>query len=121
MRRATPRRIFFCLATLLSGLFLLGNIHQTFKSFTVNVINQDKLAEDVTENKTVIKQSNESVDGRKQELSASFPSALPWYMERGVSRPVELKGPQERKHSLFPEEAPGEDRIASKQIIRFLE
>ena len=114
MRRATPRRIFFCLVTLISGLLLLGNIHQTFKSFTVNVINQDKLADDVTENKTVLKLSNESADVKKQVLPASFPSALPWYMERGVIRPVELEGPQERKHPLFPEDAPGEDRIASK-------
>ena len=68
----------------------------------------------------MIKQSNESNAVKNHELSAFFPSALPWYMERGVIRPVELKGPQERKHSLFPEEAPGEDRIASKQIIHFV-
>ena len=65
MRRATPRRIFFFLASLFSGLILLGNINQTFKSFTVNVINQDKLADDVTENKTVLKLSNESADVKK--------------------------------------------------------
>jgi hypothetical protein len=102
---------------LLSGLLLLGNIHQTFKSFTVNVINQHVLADYVTENKTETKQSNESVNVEKRELSALFPSALPWYMERGDIRPVEVEGPQERKLALFPEEAPGEDRIASKQII----
>jgi hypothetical protein len=33
-------------------------------------------------------------------------------MERGVVRPVE-----EKKHALFPEEAPGEDRIASKDYV----
>ena len=92
---------------------MIGNIHQTFKSFTVNLINQHEQANEVTENKTVIKQSNESNAVKNHELSASFPSALPWYMERGLVRPVE-----ERKHALFPEEAPGEDRIASKDNIQ---
>ena len=114
MRRATPRRIFFCLFSLLSGLLLLGNIHQTFKSFTVNVINQHEQADNVPENKTVITQSNVSANVKKQKLDMSFLSALPWYMERGVIRPIELEGPQERKHPLFPEDALGEDRIASK-------
>jgi hypothetical protein len=118
MRRATPRRIFFCLVTLISGLLLLGNIHQTFKSFTVNVINQHEQADDVQENKTVITQSNVSANVKKQKLSMSFLSALPWYMERGVIRPTELEGPQGMKHALFPEEAPGEDRIASKDNIQ---
>jgi hypothetical protein len=60
MRRTTPHRIFFSLGSLLNGLILVGNIHQTFKSFTENVISQHELADYATENKTVIKQSNES-------------------------------------------------------------
>ena len=56
--------------------------------YDVNLIDQDELTGDVTENKTVIKQHNERADVKKQELSASSPSALPWYMERGVMRPT---------------------------------
>ena len=72
MWRATPRRIFVCLASLLSGLLFLGNIHQTFKPFTVNVINQDQLAEDVTENKAVIKQRNETDNLENKIFSLHF-------------------------------------------------
>ena len=54
-----------------------------------------------------------NADMKKVGYSASFPAALPWYMERGVIRPVEG-----RRQALFPEEALGEDRIASKQVIQ---
>ena len=51
--------------------------------------------------------------------SVPVPSPLAWYMERGVIRPSQPEGPKrrgKRKLALFPEEAPGEDRIASKGV-----
>ena len=124
MWRASPRRILFCLGGFLSGLLLLGNIHQTFKSITVNVINQEELVKDAIKNKTVIKESSTEAKGKeeaKPELSSLVSPSLPWYMEGGLIRPghsESTSNEKERKLALFPDEAPGEDRIASKNLVR---
>ena len=60
MRRASPRRILFCIGILLCGLLWFGNVHQTFKAFNVNVINEPELAVDSTVNETGTKYTNES-------------------------------------------------------------
>ena len=60
MRRVSPPRIFFCLGSLLCGLLLLGDVHQTFKAFTVNVIYQYDVVFDITVNETATKHTKES-------------------------------------------------------------
>ena len=123
MWRASPRRILFCLGGFLSGLLLLGNIHQTFKSLTVNVINQAEWVKTAIKNKTVIKDSStERAKGQeaKPELPSSVSTSLPWYMEGGLIRPGQSEATsneKERKLALFPDEAPGEDRIASRNLV----
>ena len=119
MRRASPRRILFCLGGLVGGVYLLGNIHQTFKSVTVNVMSHYEIEAADSENKTVLAEITEikesaNSDESKPELSSSVVSALPWYMESGLVRPSQPQAGGKRKLSLFPDETSGEDRIASK-------
>ena len=103
----------------------MGNIHQTFKSLTVNIINQEELVKNTLKNNTVITYSSaESDKGDKEskpELTSSVSPSLPWYMEGGLMRPRHseaTRNKKERNLALFPDEAPGEDRIASKNLDR---
>ena len=87
------------------------------------MINQEELVNDAIKNKTVIKDSStESAKGKEEsrlELSSTVSPSLPWYMEGGLIRPgySEATNEKERKMALFPDEAPGEDRIASKNLV----
>ena len=123
MKRVSPRRIFFCLGSLLCGLLWFGNVHQTFKAFTVIETNEPELAVDSTENETgtkITKGSAKIVDEKRPGLSSPVAASLPWYMENGVIRPTQPEGPRKRKkrkQELFPDEAPGEDRIICKEHI----
>ena len=88
-------------------------------------MSQYEIVEADTENKTVltefieIKESANS-DESKPELSSSVVSALPWYMESGLVRPSQPQAGNKRKLLLFPDEAPGEDRIASKATVMII-
>ena len=103
---------------------MLGDVHQTFKAFTVNVIYQYDVVFDITVNETATKHTKESaknVDKKTTGLSSPVLASLPWFMENGVIRPTQPEGPRKRKkrkEELFPDEAPGEDRIISKEHIQ---
>ena len=115
MLRASPRRLVFLLAILLSGFLLLGNIQQTFRFQSLNIINH---YDTNIENKTVSDDSQDIMkdsDEENEEFPLSSPTTpLPWYMEKGVSRP---SSEDSEDLAIFPEDDPGEDRITSKEIL----
>ena len=86
----------------------------------MNVINEPELAENESGTK-IKKESARTADREMPGLSSPGPVSLPWYMENGVIRPTQAEGPRKRKkrkQELFPDEAPGEDRIASNEWKR---
>ena len=79
---------------------------------------------DAVKNKTLIKDSSTESAKVDKEKKPKLPSlvsiSLPWYMEGGLVMPkqsVTTRNEKERKLALFPDEAPGEDRIASRNLF----
>ena len=97
MLRATPRRILLYLIALFSGILLLGNIQQFFRSAgSEEGINQHQEDHNITETE----HANDTTED----------DAKPWYMKGGLLRPSQT-GTQQ---PLFPQDAPGQDRITSE-------
>ena len=74
MRRASPQRILFCLGGLFGGVYLLGNIHQTLKSVTVNVMSHYEIEEADTENKTALAEFTEIKESANDESKPEMSS-----------------------------------------------
>ena len=86
------------------------NIQQTLRDQSFNMIST--LEEDV-ENETVSRDFEDETKSDDEEGKVS-PTPLPWYMEKGVSRP---SSEDSEDLAIFPEDDPGEDRITSKEIL----
>ena len=104
MWRASPRRLFICIFSIISGVLLFLNIHQTFRSFPENLPNTDD-----TNN---LHETTRSVKTPSSDRPSRESSLLPWYMDKGVLRPE--PGKFSSNVNLFPEESPNNDRISGK-------
>ena len=105
MWRASPRRLFICILSIISGVLLFLNIHQTFRSFPENLSNTD-----YTNN---LHETTRSVKTPSSVRPSRESSLLPWYIDKGVLRPE--PGKFSSNVNLFPEESPNNDRISGKK------
>ena len=125
--KASPRPVFLGLVSFLSGILLLINIQQTYRTFHFNNLSLEKPSEQHSSdaqkehenkqhNNKSLKLLYSSVKVYSDEITEfpSHKSNIPWYMANGGSWPSRSKSGEKRTAALFPDEAPGEDRITSK-------